>query len=281
MQEIIGKTLTGERAAFSSHGVRFVRCVFDDGESPIKESSDIETIECSFRFRYPLWYSKNMMVKDCEFTATERAGIWYTENMKVENSRIDGVKNFRKCKNIEIRDSSFSNAQETFWWCEGLTIENCKIDQGPYIFAGSKKIIVRNCIINGNYAFDGCEDVEIENCTIQTKDAFWNCKRVVVKNSAIYSQYIGWNSEDVTLIDCHVEANQGFCYMKRITLKNCELVNTDLCFEYCSDIDAEVTTVIDSVKNPISGTIKTKGIKELILDEKAGIDPKKTTIIVS
>lgn len=280
MQEITNQTFTGERAAFASHGVRFVDCVFEDGESPIKESSDIEALQCSFRFRYPLWYSKNVLVKDSHFTAEERAGIWYTEDMLLEHCQIDGVKNFRKCKNISLKDCTFSNALETFWWNEGLLLENCKIDEAPYVFGGSKKVTLRNCEINGNYAFDSCEDVEIENCVIHTKDAFWNCKRVVVRNSTIYSQYIGWNSEDVTFEHCHIESNQGFCYMKRITLKDCELDHTDLCFEYCEDVDAEVTTIIDSVKNPYSGRIKAKGIGELILDPNAGIDPKKTEIIL-
>ena len=279
MQEITNQILTGERAAFASHDVRFVQCVFEDGESPIKESSDIEALNCSFRFRYPLWYSKNILVKDSEFTETERAGIWYTENLTLEHCQIDGVKNFRRCRKVTLHDCILTKAEETFWSCEEIILERCKIEGAPYIFCGSKKVIVRDCEIDGNYAFDTCEDVEIENCVIHTKDAFWNCKRVKARNSTIYSQYIGWNSEDVTFEHCHIESNQGFCYMKRITLKDCELDHTDLCFEYCEDVDAEVTTIIDSVKNPYSGRIKAKGIKELILDPNAGIDPKKTEII--
>ena len=56
------------------------------------------------------------------------------------------------------------------------------------------------------------------------------------------------------------------------------LENTTLSFEYSTDIDAEVINVIDSVKNPSSGVIKAKGIKELILD-KDKIDVSKTRII--
>lgn len=60
-------------------------------------------------------------------------------------------------------------------------------------------------------------------------------------------------------------------------MQNCALVNTDLSFEYCSDIDATITTKIDSVKNPINGQIKAKAIGDLIFDDPA-IDPDKTTI---
>ena len=67
--------------------------------------------------------------------------------------------------------------------------------------------------------------------------------------------------------------------MDNVKLVNCKLLNTDLCFELCSNIDADIISKIDSVKNPISGIIKAKGIGELILNEKY-INPKKTKIII-
>ena len=39
-------------------------------------------------------------------------------------------------------------------------------------------------------------------------------------------------------------------------MRDCRLINTTRSFEYCSDIDADVTTRIDSVVNPISGVIR-------------------------
>lgn len=280
MREITKKTFVGERAAFASYDTRFVDCVFEDGESPIKESSQIEATGCSFRYKYPFWYSKDVTASNCQFTPTERAGMWYSEHIRFLDCLIDGAKNFRKCNDVEVRNCLFSNALETFWWSENILVCDCKFANCPYLFQGSKKIVVKNCTIDGDYSFDGCEDVEIENCIIHSKDAFWNCKRIVAKDSVIIGQYIGWNSEDVALINCQIESNQGFCYMKKITLVDCKLDKTDLAFEYCSGIDATVLTEIDSVKNPLSGIIRAKGIKELILDEKAGIDPNKTTIII-
>lgn len=49
-------------------------------------------------------------------------------------------------------------------------------------------------------------------------------------------------------------------------VKNGIIINTDLAFEY-STVQVEASTVIDSVKNPISGEIKAKSIRELILDD--------------
>jgi hypothetical protein len=60
-------------------------------------------------------------------------------------------------------------------------------------------------------------------------------------------------------------------------MKNCKLINTTLSFELASNVDAEITTKIDSVFNPISGTITAPQIDTLIV-EKDIVDPTKTRI---
>ena len=44
------------------------------------------------------------------------------------------------------------------------------------------------------------------------------------------------------------------------------MLDADLSFEM-SDVYAEITTKVDSIKNPLSGTIKTKGVGEIIIDD--------------
>lgn len=44
------------------------------------------------------------------------------------------------------------------------------------------------------------------------------------------------------------------------------MVDTDLCFEK-SEVEATVTTPIDSVKNPCSGTISAPAVGEFIMDD--------------
>lgn len=91
-------------------------------------------------------------------------------------------------------------------------------------------------------------------------------------------EYLGWNTENLTLINCTIESNQGLCYIKHLTLKNCRLLQTDLAFEYCSDIQAEINSDIISVKNPISGVIQAHHIGEIIQDDPQ-LDPQQTKII--
>lgn len=267
MKVIASQTLTGERAAFKAKNTHFSSCRFEDGESPIKESSNIEVTSSAFAYKYPLWYGKDIRVESTNMEASERAGVWYSKNVIFEDCLIDGPKNFRKCDGLIIRRSTFSDAQETLWWNTNVELDQVKVKNGAYFGMGSKGLKANKLVLQGNYAFDGSEDLLIENSTLETKDAFWNCKRVTLKNCTIKGEYFGWNSENVTLIHCRVESHQGFCYMKNITLIDCEVANSDLIFEYCSDIDAEITTEVDSIKNPLSGRIKVKKVGEIILDD--------------
>lgn len=74
------------------------------------------------------------------------------------------------------------------------------------------------------------------------------------------------------IIDCTIESLQGLCYIDNLVMKNCKLVNTNLAFEYCSDIEAKIDGKVDSVFNPISGVIEADEIEELIV-EKDLVDP--------
>ena len=108
-------------------------------------------------------------------------------------------------------------------------------------------------------------------------DAFWNCKNVTVENCYIDGEYIGWNSENLTFINCTITSNQGLCYIKNLVMRNCKLPATDLAFEY-STVDAEISSHIDSVKNPISGRIVADSIGEII-HESERVDTGATDII--
>lgn len=266
----------GERALFKQRDVKVVSCLFDDGESPFKEGKNIIVKDSTFGWKYPLWYGNDINVDNCLFLATERAGIWYTNNALFKNCTIVGSKNFRRCKNLILEDIDFSNALETLWWNEDVTLKNITA-KGDYFGKSCKNVTVENLRLDGNYAFDSCENLHIKNSVLHTKDAFWNCKNVVIEDSEIDGEYFSWNSENITLINCKVSSNQGFCYMKTVKLVNCDLSGTDLSFEYCEDIEADVHGDLISIKNPISGIIKAEKVGEYILDDDE-VDHSKTVL---
>ena len=73
--------LTGERALFMSENLKAVDCTFADGESPLKESRNIELEGSMFKWKYPLWYCENVTAKNCVWFDMARAGVWYTNNV--------------------------------------------------------------------------------------------------------------------------------------------------------------------------------------------------------
>ena len=269
--------LTGERALFMGKNLDIYDTIFDDGESPLKESRDINLYGSMFKWKYPLWYSKNIVAEDCHWFEMARAGVWYTDNIAVRRALIQAPKNFRRCQGLELTDVTFTNAEETLWSCDDVTIDHVTA-KGDYFAMNSNNMKIDDLKLDGNYSFDGCRNVEVRNSNLLSKDAFWNTENVIVYDSFISGEYLGWNAKNLTLINCTIESLQGMCYIDNLVMKNCKLINTTLAFEY-STVDADICSKIDSVMNPTSGTIKAQHIDNLII-EKDKVDPSKTKIIV-
>lgn len=270
-------TFTGERALYGVNDVYVENSRFCDGESPLKESSDIEVAKSVFAWKYPFWYCKNVKVTDCTWEEMGRAGVWYTDNMLVKDSIIEAPKNFRRCNGLELVNVDFKLAEETLWSCNNIKMTNVSA-RGNYFAMNSSNIEVDGFTLDGNYSFDGCKNVKVSNSKLISKDAFWNAENVTVVNTYISGEYLGWNSKNLTFIDCTIESLQGLCYIDNLVMKNCKLVNTNLAFEYCSDIEAKIDGKVNSVFNPISGIIEADEIEELIV-EKDLVDPGKTRIV--
>ena len=276
MKTLTQGLFTGERALFNSNGLKIYDSTFADGESPLKESTDIELHSSIFKWKYPLWYCTDIKVFDSVLLETARSGIWYTKNITMENCVIEAPKTFRRSSQIHLSNVNMPNAKETLWNSSDVTLD-CVCAAGDYFGMGSESIRADKLTIDGNYAFDGGKNIEIKNSKLISKDAFWNCENVTVTDSVIIGEYLGWNSKNVTFINCMIESNQGMCYMDGVKLINCKLLNTDLAFEF-SSVDADIVSEIDSVKNPKEGKIRARAIRELIL-EPTQIDPGKTEII--
>ncbi len=275
-KEIKQKILTGERALFMAHDLQISDSIFTDGESPLKESHDIDVNGSMFKWKYPLWYCKNVNIKDTTWFDMARAGVWYTDHIRVENAIIEAPKNFRRCNDVTLKNVTFPNASETLWNCNDLHMENVTA-KGDYFAMNDRNVQISGLNLIGNYSFDGVSNVEIHNAKMLSKDSFWNSENVTVYDSFISGEYLGWNARNLTLINCTIESLQGMCYIDNLVMKNCKLINTTLAFEY-SSVDAEITSKIDSVMNPESGVIRAEHIDELII-EKDKVDPSKTRIV--
>lgn len=268
---------TGERALFQEAYLNIIDTIFTDGESPLKESHDIHLNSCMFKWKYPLWYGKNITLNDCTLFEMARAGIWYTEHISLVNTIIEAPKNFRRCFDITLTNVDLPNASETLWNCNKLELKNVSA-KGDYFAMDSQNIRIQDFRLIGNYSFDGVKNAEIHNARLLSKDAFWNSENVTVFDSFISGEYLGWNAKNLTLINCTIESLQGMCYIDNLVMINCRLMNTTLAFEY-STVDVDISGKIDSIFNPSGGSIQADYIAELVLD-KDKVNPEKTRIMI-
>lgn len=275
MKHINQQYLTGERALFQGKDLKIYDTTFADGESPLKESRNIELYRSMFKWKYPLWYSRDIKLEDCVLFEMGRAGIWYTEHISMKNCIVEAPKNFRRTTGIELERVTMPNAGETLWNCDQIRMNQVSA-KGDYFAMNSSNLYIDGFELVGNYSFDGVKHAEIHHARLLSKDAFWNSEDITVYDSFISGEYLGWNAKNLTLVNCTIESNQGMCYIDNLVMKNCRLLNTTLAFEY-STVDVEVNNTIDSVLNPISGTIRAGKIGELLMDSSK-VDVTKTII---
>ena len=89
---------------------------------------------------------------------------------------------------------------------------------------------------------------------------------MVVRNSTIKGEYLAWYCENVTFENCTVSGTQPLCYCKGLRMINCKMLDADLAFEK-SEVEAEITTPMISIKNPRSGRITVPAVDEMIMDD--------------
>ncbi|MGQ5709222.1 DUF3737 family protein [Lactobacillus sp. PSON] len=276
MQNYEDKFFEGERILYGLKDANLNEITFGTGESPLKEAKNINIKNSIFKWKYPLWYDENVKVENTIFETMARSGIWYTKNISIKDSALQAPKLFRRAEKINLDNVHFSNAEETMWTCKDINITNTQIN-GDYFGKDSENIYLDNVSIIGNYCFDGGKNIEVHNSNFVSKDAFWNCENVTIYDSTLDGEYLAWNTKNLKLVNCIIESDQGLNYIKHLEMENCKLIHSDLVFEYVSDVNAKITTKIDSVKNPISGNITAPKINKLIMDPDK-INPEYTNI---
>ncbi|MBR4387744.1 MAG: DUF3737 family protein [Prevotella sp.] len=267
MRTIKDLSFGGERPLFESHNLRLENVTITEGESGIKECSNIEAEQCRFEGKYPLWHVKGSKITNCYFAPGSRSAIWYSDDMVMEHCIIDAPKFFREMKNLTLIDVTINDADETCWNIDGLVIENVTLHEGTYPFMGCRNVKVKGLKSDSKYVFQYVKNVEIRDAHIVTKDAFWEVENVTIYDSYLDGEYLGWHSKNLRLVNCHIGGEQPLCYAENLVLKNCTFdAACDRAFEY-STVEADIRGHIESIKNPASGHITADSIGEIIIDE--------------
>ena len=272
-------TLDEERALYGISHATVKNCLFDgpaDGESALKEASDITIEDCDFRLRYPFWHVRGGRVAGCTLADTCRAAIWYAADMAIENTTLGGIKALRECDNMILTGCEIHSA-EFGWLCRGVELTDCRMT-GEYPFFMTRGLHLKGMELKGKYSFQYVEDCTVTDSVLDTKDAFWHAKNVTVSDSTLKGEYLAWYSEDLTLIRCRIEGTQPLCYCKNLTLIDCEMVGCDLSFEN-STVNATVKGHVDSIKSPAAGRIEVDSVGEIVY-EQAPVDGHGCEILV-
>ncbi len=261
------RQLDEERALYNLTDAEVKNCAFEgpaDGESALKEARNVRVTDCRFVLRYPLWHVNEFLLESSDFEDMSRAAIWYAENGVINDCRLGGIKALRECQHIKLNGCSV-NSSEFGWKCDGITIEKSDITS-EYVFFDSNNVALSNISLKGKYAFQYMENLDISDSYLDTKDAFWHSKNVTVRDSVVKGEYLGWYSHGLTLINCTIIGTQPLCYCKNLKLINCKTEECDLAFEY-SDVEADISGGIDSIKNPRSGIITADHIGSIIKED--------------
>lgn len=267
MKRIENQNFDEERALYGSKGLVVTNCSFDgpaDGESAFKECKEIEVENCFFNLRYPFWHDDAVKIRNSEMTEACRAALWYSRNVEIKNTKMHGIKALRECSDVIIENCDVISP-EYGWSVNGIRMKHCTA-KSEYFMMRSTDLHFTDVQFNGKYSFQYIKNAVFENCVFDTKDAFWHSENVTVKNSVIKGEYLAWYSEGLTLIDCKIIGTQPLCYCKNLELINCEMLNADLCFEK-SEVQAVITSFVDSIKNPLVGCIQIPEVGEIIMDD--------------
>ena len=266
MTIIENKTFDTERALYGSDGVAVKNCAFDgpaDGESALKESRNVQVESCFFNLRYPFWHDHNLRISGSEMTDKCRAALWYCEGVEIKDTKLHGIKALRECADAVITDCDIVSP-EFGWSVRGCEMRDTTAES-EYFMMRSTGLRFKNVKLKGKYSFQYIEDAVFENCEFDTKDAFWHAKDVVVRDSVVKGEYLAWYCENVTFENCTIIGTQPLCYCRGLRLINCAMIDTDLAFER-SEVEADITTEVISIKNPLSGRISVPAVCEIIRD---------------
>ncbi len=267
MQKIEDRTFDEERALYGSSQVEAVRCRFDgpaDGESAFKESSDIIARDCYFNLRYPFWHDTNLLIDNCEMTSLCRAALWYSHYIDIRDTKMHGIKALRECSDVKISGCDIVSPE--FGWSVSrvkMTDTSC---ESEYFMMRSDNLKFDRMKLKGKYSFQYISDSVFTNCEFDTKDAFWHARNVLVKDSIVKGEYLAWYCENVTFENCTIIGTQPLCYCKGLKLIGCRMEGCDLSFEK-SDVEADIRSSVDSIKNPASGVIRVQSVGEIIRDD--------------
>ena len=179
-------------------------------------------------------------------TFDEERSLYNLCNTEVLNCKFegpaDGESVLKECRNIHVRDCSFS-LRYPLWHANKFQLTDCRMDdktRAPLWY--SNKGVISRSKINGIKCLRECKNIEISNCQINSPEFGWRCKDIIIKNSTIDSMYFLFEAKKVEINNLSMSGKYSFQYMKNLHINNSTLDTKDA-FWHSKNVIVENSTV--------------------------------------
>ena len=83
MNIIKDKEYGGERPLYASRDIRLENVTIHVGESSVKESANVEAVNCTFEGKYVFWETYGFDIRNCYFAESARSSLWYSKGCRM------------------------------------------------------------------------------------------------------------------------------------------------------------------------------------------------------
>lgn len=205
-----------------------------------------------FAVERPLACADRTVINNCDFDDLTRGALCDASRVVVQHAVFEGNDTLAAGERIHVHDSEV--------YGHGFARDTTKIKltsvsvEGADAFCNCSRLAAWNLSVAGNGAFRHLSNALICGSIINGDDALAYADNVTLRDCVINGSRIGWRARDLTLINCTLIGAAPLCRAHEVNVIDCRMLLADMAFEY-SDVQAAVDGHINSVINPLSGTV--------------------------
>lgn len=223
----------------------------DTGE-PLIDCANVLVQNSIFAVERPLVGAVKTIISMCDFDQTTRGTLSDSNRIVVQHCVFEGADSLSACERVHLHESEiygYGLARD----CKRLKLTSV-IVEGVDAFLNCSNLAAWNLSVAGDGAFRHLENSLITGSIINGDDVLAYAKNVTLRDCVITGRRIGWMAQDLTFINCTIVGEAPLCRGREINVIDCRMLLADMAFEY-SEIEASINGHINSVINPLSGTI--------------------------
>ncbi len=150
----------------------------------------------------------------------------------------DGESALKECKNVYIRDCSFS-LRYPLWHVRRLTVLDSEFNSGaraPLWYSENGSF--DNCSVSCVKFLRECNSIEFKNCKIVSPEFGWKCSNIRLYDTEVESEYLFFDTSDLYAKNIKMRGKYSFQYMKNVVITD-SILDTKDAFWHSENIRVE------------------------------------------